>query len=123
MTEEIYIGLGSNLGEREQKLNQAVEALGRIDAAGIVRCSSLYESGPLGPPQPRFLNAVVQMECALAPRQLLSILKQIEMDLGRQPSEKWGPRSIDLDILLWGRQVVVEPNLQIPHRELHNRRF
>jgi 2-amino-4-hydroxy-6-hydroxymethyldihydropteridine diphosphokinase len=124
MGEEIYIGLGSNLGDREQQLNGAVEALGRIDGAAVVRRSSLYESAPIGPPQqPRFLNAVVQIECDLVPQQLLGILKQIEVELGRKPAPKWEARAIDLDILLWGERVVADPNLQIPHLELHNRRF
>ncbi len=123
MGEEIYIGLGSNLGDREQQLNGAVEALARIDGAAVVRRSSLYESAPVGPHQPRFLNAVVQIECDLAPQQLLGILKQIEVELGRKPTAKWEARAIDLDILLWGERVVADPNLQIPHLELHNRRF
>jgi len=121
--EEIYIGLGSNLESREQKLNGAVEALTRIDGAAVVRRSSLYDSAPVGPPQPRYLNAVVHMECDLAPHQLLGILKQIEVDLGRKPAPKWSSRPIDLDILLWGERVVADANLQIPHLELHNRRF
>ncbi len=123
MGEEIYIGLGSNLGDREQQLNGAVDALARIDGAAVVRRSSLYESAPVGPDQPRFLNAVVQIECDLAPQQLLGILKQIEVELGRKPAAKWEARAIDLDILLWGERVVADPNLQIPHLELHNRRF
>jgi 2-amino-4-hydroxy-6-hydroxymethyldihydropteridine diphosphokinase len=66
---------------------------------------------------------VVQIECDLAPLQLLAILKQIELELGRKPSTKWAARAIDLDILLWGDRVVADPHLQIPHLELHNRRF
>ena len=123
MQEEIYIGLGSNLDGREQRLYGAVEALTRIDGASVVRRSSLYDSAPVGPPQPRYLNAVVQMESDLAPHQLLGILKQIEVDLGRKPAPKWSARPIDLDILLWGERVIADPHLQIPHLELHHRRF
>ncbi len=119
----MYIGLGSNLGNREELLFAAVEALGRIDAVAVLRCSSLYDSAAVGPPQPRYLNAVVEIECALSPERLLVILKQIELDLGRRPRERWSPRPIDLDILLWGEQVVAEPHLQVPHLELHRRRF
>jgi 2-amino-4-hydroxy-6-hydroxymethyldihydropteridine diphosphokinase len=127
VNDQVYIGLGSNQGDREHYLFQAVQALGRIDAVGVLERSSLYESAPVGPPQPRYLNAVVRVDCGLQPRQLLAILKQIELDLGRErPSSstsKWGPRAIDLDILLWGAEVVADPNLQIPHLELHKRRF
>jgi 2-amino-4-hydroxy-6-hydroxymethyldihydropteridine diphosphokinase len=124
LSELVYIGLGANLGAREVTLHRAVEALASIDAVAVLRCSSVYESAPVGPPQPRYLNSVVELECGLAPRRLLSILKHIERDLGRtEPSERWGARAIDLDILLWGDKVVAEPSLQIPHLELHKRRF
>ncbi|HME92461.1 MAG TPA: 2-amino-4-hydroxy-6-hydroxymethyldihydropteridine diphosphokinase [Myxococcaceae bacterium] len=123
MSDNVYIGLGANLGDREQQLLAALESLSHIDAAAVLRCSSLYESAPMGPPQPRYLNAVVELECALAPLSLLAILKQIELDLGRTKSERWGPRAIDLDVLLWGEQVIAEARLQVPHLELHRRRF
>ncbi len=123
MSESVYIGLGSNLGDREGLLLAALECLGRIDAAAVLRQSSLYESAPLGPPQPRYLNAVVEMECALPPTQLLAILQQIELDLGRRKSARWAARPIDLDILLWGERLVADANLQIPHLSLHQRRF
>jgi len=123
VTDYVYIGIGSNLGSRSQHLESAVRALEEIDDATVVRRSRLYESAPLGPAQPRFLNAAVQMECGLAPQELLSILKQIELDQGRQRTDRWGPRSLDLDILLWDNQVVADANLQIPHLELHKRRF
>jgi 2-amino-4-hydroxy-6-hydroxymethyldihydropteridine diphosphokinase len=120
----VYVGLGSNEGDREAHLVSALEALGRIDAVAVLRCSSLFDSAPVGPPQPRYLNAVVALECALPPQRLLCILKQIERDLGRRPGEaRWGPRPIDLDILLWEGLVVADPNLQVPHLELHKRRF
>lgn len=123
MNETVYIGLGSNLGDRERNLVDAVEALSRIDAVAVVARSSLWDTAPVGPPQPRYLNAVVGIECGLPPKQLLSILKQIERDLGRTPGERWTARLIDLDILLWGNQVIAEPKLQIPHLGLHQRRF
>jgi 2-amino-4-hydroxy-6-hydroxymethyldihydropteridine diphosphokinase len=123
VSETVYIGMGSNVGDRERQLFLAAQALTHIDAAAVLRRSSLYESAPVGPSQPRFLNAVVEIECSLDPHQLLSILKQIEIDLGRQPGQKWGPRPIDLDILLWGGRTVAEVDLQIPHLEMHQRRF
>jgi len=120
----VYIGLGSNEGDREAKLVAALRALAHIDAVSVVGCSSLYESAPVGPPQPRYLNAVVALACELEPQRLLGILKQIERDLGRERGgARWGPRAIDLDILLWDGVVVADPNLQVPHLELHKRRF
>lgn len=120
----VFIGLGSNEGDREGKLVAALDALAHIDAVSVVGCSPLYESAPVGPPQPRYLNAVVALSCELPPQRLLGILKQIERDLGRERrEERWGPRPIDLDILLWDGVVVADPNLQVPHLELHKRRF
>ena len=123
MNETVYIGLGSNLGDRERNLTAALEALGRIDAVAVSRCSSLYDSAPFGPPQPRYLNAVVQLECGLPPQRLLAILKQIELDLGRQKGPRWSARPMDLDVLIWDGQVIADPNLQVPHLDLHRRRF
>lgn len=124
MNATVYVGLGSNQGDREAQLVSALEALSRIDAVAVLRCSSLFESAPVGPPQPRYLNAVVALECGLPPQRLLCILKQIEKDLGRQPGGlRWGPRPIDLDILLWEGEIIADPNLQVPHLELHKRRF
>ncbi len=124
MSATVYVGLGSNEGDREAQLVSALEAMSRIDAVAVLRCSSLFESAPVGPPQPHYLNAVVALECGLPPQRLLCILKQIERDLGRSPGgQRWGPRPIDLDILLWEGEVVADPNLQVPHLELHKRRF
>jgi 2-amino-4-hydroxy-6-hydroxymethyldihydropteridine diphosphokinase len=120
----VYVGLGSNEGDREGHLVAALQALSRIDAVAVLRCSSLFDSAPVGPSQPRFLNAVVALECCLPPLRLLTILKRIEQDLGRRrDSARWGPRPIDLDILVWDGEVVAEPHLQVPHLELHKRRF
>ncbi|HLL02395.1 MAG TPA: 2-amino-4-hydroxy-6-hydroxymethyldihydropteridine diphosphokinase [Myxococcaceae bacterium] len=124
MSTNVYVGLGSNEGDREAHLVAALQALSRIDAVAVLRCSSLFDSAPVGPSQPRFLNAVVALECCLPPLRLLTILKRIEEDLGRRrDGTRWGPRPIDLDILVWDGEVVAEPNLQVPHLELHKRRF
>lgn len=124
MSDLVHIGLGSNLGDREQNLLLAVEAISRIDAVSVLRHSALFDAAPVGPRQPRFLNAVVEVECELSPDRLLVILQQIEIDLGRiATAERWGPRMIDLDILLWGSTIVASPKLQVPHLHLHQRRF
>jgi 2-amino-4-hydroxy-6-hydroxymethyldihydropteridine diphosphokinase len=123
-TANVYVGLGSNEGDRERHLVTAWEALSRIDAVAVLRCSSLFDSAAVGPPQPRYLNAVVALECGLPPQRLLTILQRIEQDLGRRrEGVRWGPRCIDLDILLWDGEVIADANLQVPHLELHKRRF
>jgi 2-amino-4-hydroxy-6-hydroxymethyldihydropteridine diphosphokinase len=123
LSDTVYIGLGSNLGDREKHLVGAVEALSRSDAVAVLGKSSLYESAPIGPRQPRFLNAVVRVLCDVTPQRLLTFLKLIELELGRASAPRWGPRVIDLDILLWGGKVIADANLQVPHVELHARRF
>jgi 2-amino-4-hydroxy-6-hydroxymethyldihydropteridine diphosphokinase len=123
-TANVYVGLGSNEGDRERHLVTALEALSRIDAVAVLRCSPLFDSAPVGPPQARYLNAVVALDCGLPPQRLLTILQRIEQDLGRRrDSVRWGPRTIDLDILLWDGEVIADANLQVPHLELHKRRF
>lgn len=123
-TANVYVGLGSNEGDRERHLVRALEALSHIDAVAVLRCSPLFDSAAVGPSQPRFLNAVVELDCGLSPQRLLTILQRIEHDLGRRrDGTRWGPRSIDLDILLWEGEVIADANLQVPHLELHKRRF
>ena len=118
----IYLGLGSNLGDRPANLAAAEAALG--PAVQLLRTSSTYETEPWGySDQPAFLNQVVQAETGLAPLDLLTYLKQIETSLGRQPSFHYGPRLIDLDILLYGDQVIDLPSLSIPHPHLAERAF
>jgi 2-amino-4-hydroxy-6-hydroxymethyldihydropteridine diphosphokinase len=123
MGDRVYIGLGSNLGDRERELVLARDALERVEGIQVLRSSSVYESAPVGPPQPRFLNAVAELECSLDPHALLLALQEIEHSLGRERAQRWGPRVIDLDILLWGGRVIADSNLCVPHRELQHRRF
>ena len=119
-----YIGLGSNLGEREAQIRLALDDLARLPGSRLVRASSLYDSEPLGDvEQPNFLNAVAELETELTPRQLLWNLQLIERRLGRTRTRRWGPRTIDLDLLLYGPLVVEEPDLQIPHAEMTRRSF
>jgi 2-amino-4-hydroxy-6-hydroxymethyldihydropteridine diphosphokinase len=114
-----YIGVGSNLGDRETTIRAAIQAL-----PGVAAVSALRETDPVGPvEQPTFLNGAVAVETELSPRELLDLLLAVERDLGRERRERWGPRTIDLDLLLYGDRVVDEPGLSIPHPRLHERRF
>ncbi|HXE04419.1 MAG TPA: 2-amino-4-hydroxy-6-hydroxymethyldihydropteridine diphosphokinase [Bryobacteraceae bacterium] len=119
----VYLALGANIGERERNLARALDAL-ETGGVHIVRRSSLYETEPRDlRDQPWFLNLVVETETSLLPRQLLSTIRRIEKNLGRKRVIAKGPRTIDIDILLFGRFVVDTPELQIPHPRLHERRF
>ena len=121
-----YIGLGANLGERELNLRRAVELLGADPAIEVVGVSSLRETDPVGyVDQPRFLNGAVALETTLSARELLGRMLAIERELGRDRTseERWGPRTIDLDLLLYGNERIDEPGLTLPHPRLTERRF
>lgn len=118
-----FVGLGSNVGDRLANLRAAVTALARTDGIEVARTSSVYETDPVGPPQPDFLNAVVEVETSLGPAELLQTLKAIERELGRTPSERWGPREIDLDLLLYGDASSSSDELTVPHPEISRRAF
>ncbi|MHC5082432.1 MAG: 2-amino-4-hydroxy-6-hydroxymethyldihydropteridine diphosphokinase [Planctomycetota bacterium] len=125
MTEQTaYIGLGTNLGELKDNLVTAIAALKGFAQIDSVTPGSFYETSPLGPAdQPAFLNAVAKVQTTLNPRQLLTLAHQIENDMGRQRGIHWGPRTIDLDLLLYGDQVIDEPDFQVPHPQMHLRSF
>lgn len=119
-----YVGLGSNLGDRESVIADAVSALGSHPEIEVLRVSTLRETEPWGPiDQPRFLNGAVAVDTTLAPRALLGVLLDVERGLGRVRHERWGPRTIDLDLLLYGDTVVDEPGLTVPHPRLRERAF
>ena len=119
-----FIGLGSNLGERESMIRRALDELARLPSTTLVRASSLYDTEPVGDPdQPGFLNAVAELETDLTARQLLWNLRLIERRLGRVHTRHWGPRVIDLDLLLHGNEVLDQPDLTVPHPELIRRSF
>ncbi len=119
-----FVGLGSNLGERETMIRSALEELARLPGTTLARASSLYDTEPVGDTeQPNFLNAVAELETALSARQLLWNLLLVEKRLGRVRTRRWGPRSIDLDLLLYGDEVLDEPGLQVPHPGLLRRSF
>jgi 2-amino-4-hydroxy-6-hydroxymethyldihydropteridine diphosphokinase len=119
----VYVGVGSNLGDREAYLAAAAEALRHVDGVSVQRRSRLYDTLAVGPPQPRFLNAVWELRTTLSPRRLLSVLQRVEQALGRTGKGQQRPRTIDLDILLFGERILAEPGFQVPHAEMHRRRF
>lgn len=123
--ERVYIGLGSNLADPLRQLQGALQALAQIPHTELVACSSFYSSDPLGPPdQPRYVNAVAALDTALEPLHLLDALQAIELDQGRErKDERWGPRTLDLDILVFGQRLLNEPRLQVPHYHMHARPF
>jgi 2-amino-4-hydroxy-6-hydroxymethyldihydropteridine diphosphokinase len=119
-----FIGLGSNLGDREATIRLALDDLARLPESKLTRASSLYDTEPMGESrQPRFLNAVAELETELSPARLLWNLKLVEKRLGRVRTTRWGPRTIDLDLLLYGDEVVSEPGLEVPHPEMLKRSF
>ena len=121
-----YVGLGSNLGDREATLREAVRLLGELDGVEVRAVSSFRETDPVGKlDQPRFVNGAAALETSLQARELLDRLLEVERALGRDRSveERWGPRTIDLDLLLYGEETIDVPGLQVPHPRLAERAF
>lgn len=118
-----YVGVGTNLGDRWAHLALAARALAAAPRVALVRASRVLDTAPLGPPQPRFLNAALELETGLTPRQLLLLLQAVEREALRRPAVRWGPRSLDLDLLLVGDLAVQAPGLRVPHPGLASRRF
>lgn len=121
-TVEAYLGLGSNLGEREHNLERAVSLLERVAAPVVV--SSVYETRPWGyVDQPDFLNLACRVETALSPEELLRAAQAVEVLIGREPTFRYGPRIIDVDILLYGDRIIDTDGLRVPHPSLFERAF
>ncbi len=121
---KVFIGVGSNLGDRARNIERAIELLKLTKKVKFRRASSIYETEPVGgPPQGKFLNGVFEIETTLGPLELLRELQKIERQLGRKRSVKNGPRTIDLDILLFGDKRINQKGLKIPHPEMHKREF
>jgi 2-amino-4-hydroxy-6-hydroxymethyldihydropteridine diphosphokinase len=119
-----YVGLGANLGPREVTLLRAVDLLAEAEGVDVVAVSQLRETDPVGVvDQPMFLNGVVALETSLSARDLLALLLAVERELGRVRAERWGPRTVDLDLLVYGDDVVDEPGLRVPHPRVRERRF
>jgi 2-amino-4-hydroxy-6-hydroxymethyldihydropteridine diphosphokinase len=118
-----YVAAGTNLGDRWGHLALAARELRASPGARLLRASRVYETAPMGPPQPRYLNAALEVETALAPERLLEVLQGIERAAMRRREVRWGPRTLDLDLLLYGDAVVRTPSLTLPHPGLISRRF
>jgi 2-amino-4-hydroxy-6-hydroxymethyldihydropteridine diphosphokinase len=119
-----YVALGANLGDREAAIREAVRLLAAHDGISVAGLSTLRETEPFGvADQPRYVNGAVALDTELGPRELLAALLGVEARLGRVRRERWGPRTIDLDLLVHGDAEVDEPGLTVPHPRLHERRF
>ncbi|USW00350.1 2-amino-4-hydroxy-6-hydroxymethyldihydropteridine diphosphokinase [Pseudomonas pergaminensis] len=121
--ERIYVGMGSNLAAPDQQLRSALDALAQLPGTTVAGVSTFYQSDSLLPGQPRYTNAVAALDSHLAPLELLDALQAIENDQGRERLERWGPRTLDLDILLFGDRLIDEPRLKVPHYQMHLRAF
>jgi len=121
-----FVGLGSNQGDSHRQLDRALAALAELPRSVLTRCSPRYWTAPVGEPeQPDFLNAVAELDTALEPLDLLRRMHRIEDDLGRvrDPDRRWGPRTIDLDLLLFGHAVIRQAELVVPHPRIASRAF
>ncbi|MGB3299987.1 MAG: 2-amino-4-hydroxy-6-hydroxymethyldihydropteridine diphosphokinase [Phormidesmis sp.] len=117
------IALGGNLGDSQRILSEAMEVIGKTNGIRMIARSPLYKTAPVGPPQPDYLNACLAVETGLSARSLLHQLLAIENQFGRVRHERWGARSLDLDLLLFGDQIIDLPGLTVPHPRLHERAF
>lgn len=122
---DVYIGLGSNLGAREKNITAALGALQTTREIDVLKVSSLYETKPEGGPpnQPKYINAVAHIRTVLSPERLLTVCQNIEGSLGRKRAVRWGPRTIDLDLLCYDDEIRVDPDLTLPHPLMHERAF
>jgi 2-amino-4-hydroxy-6-hydroxymethyldihydropteridine diphosphokinase len=125
--ETVFIGFGSNLGNRLDFCDRAVTLLRLLPASQVTAVSSLYETEPVrdgsDPGESWFLNGVIRLETDLTPRRLIEVCREVERALGRDPEHRGGPRTLDLDILFFGARAIAEPGLVVPHPRLHLRRF
>lgn len=119
----VYLGLGANLGEPKTALDTAIRQMG-CDALRVTQCSPYYETKPVSDiPQDDYLNCVVEAQTTLSPRELMAHLLAVEADLGRERTERWGPRTMDIDVLLYGDMVSDDPDIILPHPRMHQRLF
>ena len=118
-----FVGVGSNLGDRWARLTLAARALRATPRVALVRASRVWDSAAVGPPQPRYLNAVLELETALPPRELLAALRAVERTAGRERRVRWGARTLDLDLLLYADLALEVAGLTVPHPAIASRRF
>jgi 2-amino-4-hydroxy-6-hydroxymethyldihydropteridine diphosphokinase len=123
MKNAIYLSLGSNVGDRAENIVSALSFLQNSLSVNIEKISSFYETSPIGPKQRSFYNIVIEAQTDLKPDKLLLFIKQAEHILGRRKTIRWGPRVIDIDILFFGRKIIDQVGLIVPHKELQNRLF
>lgn len=122
--ERVFLSLGSNVGDRQQNLRQAMAELSKLSDTKLVQASSLYRTQPVDRiDQPEFLNAAAEIETGWEPEELLAALQGIEALLGRVRQERWGPRTLDLDIIYYGSRILKSPRLEIPHPRAQQRAF
>ena len=122
--QDCFVGLGSNLGDRRRNLIKALFKINRLRGTKVIKTSKIIHSKPLGGPrQPEFLNAVVKLRTDFSPLSLLKELKKIEIELGRKKTIRWGPRAIDLDILLYSDRIIETGELTVPHPRIFERDF
>lgn len=121
---QAYLGLGSNIGDRKQQLLKAIDLIGNIKGIKVTKQSSIYETAPIGyTDQPNFLNLCLEIETELSPQQLLKHCLDIEQQLHRVREIRWGPRTLDIDILLYSDNIIETDNLSIPHPRMQERAF
>lgn len=124
MKNKVYLSLGSNIGNRQEYIESAIELVGKTEGIKILKKSGLYETSPVGyVEQDLFLNAVIKIETDFSAREILKIINKIENELDRKREIRWGPRTIDIDILIFSDKKINETDLIIPHKEMLNRLF
>ncbi len=123
MGERAFLGLGGNLGDRLANLQRAADLLAATTGIVVLRSSRIYETAPVGPPQPDFLNAVVEVDTTLSPEDLLAACAAVERELHRVRGIRWGPRTIDVDLLAYDDRVIETNELIVPHPRMHERAF
>ena len=121
---KVYAGIGSNLGNKRENIIRAIDRINAYEEICVREKSGFYDTSPVGgPPQPDYVNCVIGLETEVEPQTLLKEFKEIEIEQGRRSGVKWGPRVVDLDILLYGDRIVNDHNLKIPHERMHERVF
>ena len=124
MKNKVYLSLGSNIGNRQEYIESAIELVGKTEGIKILKKSGLYETSPVGyVEQDLFLNAVIKIKTDFSEREILKIINKIENELDRKREIRWGPRTIDIDILIFSDKKITETDLIIPHKEMLNRLF